>query len=171
MPLASARARSSHSVTVYQIYLCKLDGDDAAFVERGANDLQVFRREATADVKDQTLFSRMSVDSARHWLTSVVHRLQGQTACHSNVIEKSRDSGVCGPANLADLVNVVKLAKLVGRQRNLNCVLSIPNALMRCSSVEGGIPSLAAAPEAPEMRPRDAASAASMLSRSLWGSP
>ena len=33
--------------------------------------------------------------------------------------------------NLADLVDVVNLVELVGLQRNLNRVLSIPNALMR----------------------------------------
>ena len=73
------------------------------------------------------------------------------------------------PANLADLVNVVNLAKVVGLQRNLNCALSIPNALMRWSSVDGGTPSFAAAPERPATRPRDAASAASMISRSRAG--
>jgi hypothetical protein len=97
--------------------------------------------------------------------------LQWQTACHSNVAEKASDPAVCRPANLADLVNVVNLVKLVGRQRNLNCVLSIPNALMRWSSVDGGTPSLAAAPDRPATRPRDAASAASMNSRSVRGSP
>jgi len=73
--------------------------------------------------------------------------------------------------NLADLVDVVNLVELVGLQRNLNRVLSIPNALMRWSSVDGGTPSLAAAPDRPPTRPRVAASAASMISRSLWGSP
>ena len=69
------------------------------------------------------------------------------------------------------MVNVVNVVKLVGYQRNLNRALSICNALMRWSSVDGGTPSLTAAPNRPATRPRDAASAASMISLSLWGSP
>ena len=42
---------------------------------------------------------------------------------------------------------------------------------MLCSSVEGGMRSLAAAPDGPATRPRLSASAASMISRSLGGSP
>jgi hypothetical protein len=57
-------------VTADQLYLCEFDGDDSAWVERSANDLQIFRRDLTADVKDQTVFRRKSVDSARHWLAS-----------------------------------------------------------------------------------------------------
>jgi len=59
-----------HSVTADQLYRGKFDGDDSASIERIANDVQVFLREPTADVKDQTPFSRKSVDSARHWLAS-----------------------------------------------------------------------------------------------------
>jgi NAD(P)-dependent dehydrogenase (short-subunit alcohol dehydrogenase family) len=54
-----------------------------------------------------------------------------------------------------------------GLQRNLNCVLLMFNALMRWSSVDGGTPSFAAAPDRPATRPRHSASAASMISRSL----
>ena len=57
-----------HSVTADQLYRGKFDGDDSASIERIANDVQVFLREPTADVKDQTLFSRNSIDSVRHWL-------------------------------------------------------------------------------------------------------
>ena len=57
-----------YRVTVGQLYLCQFDGDDPVWVERSANDLQLFRRELTADVKDQTGFRRKSVDSERHWL-------------------------------------------------------------------------------------------------------
>ena len=58
-----------------------------------------------------------------------------------------------------------------GLQRNLNCALLMFNALMRWSSVDGGTPSFAAAPDEPPTRPRHSASAASMVSRSLWGAP
>jgi hypothetical protein len=57
-----------HSIKANQLYLGELDGGDSAFVESGAKDLEIFRREPAADVKDQTLFRRKSVDSARHWL-------------------------------------------------------------------------------------------------------
>ena len=59
-----------HCISVGQLYLCEFDGNDSAWIERCANDLQILRRELTADVEDQTVFSRESVDSARHWLTS-----------------------------------------------------------------------------------------------------
>src|SRR5580658_6542582 len=55
-------------------------------------------------------------------------------------------------------------------QRNLNWPLLIFKALMRVSRVDGGIPSLTAAPEGPETRPLVSASAASIISRSLRGS-
>src|SRR6266403_981149 len=44
-------------------------------------------------------------------------------------------------------------------------------ALIRVSRVDGGIRSLAAAPDGPETRPLVSASAASIVSRSLRGSP
>ena len=47
-----------HSVAVHQLYLREFDSDDTASVERSANDLQIFRSEPTADVKEQTLLSR-----------------------------------------------------------------------------------------------------------------
>jgi len=46
-----------HSLTVDQVYIREIDGSDAASVERRANDLQSFRCDPTADVKDHTLFS------------------------------------------------------------------------------------------------------------------
>src|SRR6266566_2684588 len=49
---------------------------------------------------------------------------------------------------------------------NLNCCLLIFKALIRVSRVEGGIRSLAAAPDGPETRPLVSASAASIISRS-----
>ncbi len=58
-----------------------------------------------------------------------------------------------------------------GLQRNLNCALLMFNALMRWSSVDGGTPSFAAAPDEPPTRPRHTASTASMVSRSLRGAP
>src|SRR5580704_1792093 len=53
--------------------------------------------------------------------------------------------------------------------RNLNWRLSIFSAFMRVSRVDGGIRSLAAAPDGPETRPLASASAASIISRSLRG--
>src|SRR6266404_3079294 len=58
-----------------------------------------------------------------------------------------------------------------GVTRNLNRFLLILRALMRWSSVDGGMPSFAAAPDGPDTRPRLSASAASTISRSLRGSP
>src|SRR5260370_2387108 len=55
-------------------------------------------------------------------------------------------------------------------QPNLNCCLLILKALIRFSRVDGGIRSLAAAPDGPETRPLVSASAASIVSRSLRGS-
>ena len=130
------------------------------------------RSEPTADVKEQTSLGPTSVDSAGHWLAFACHPLvQWQAVCHSNLAETARDPTVRLAANLADLVNVVNLAKLVELQRNLNWVLLIPSAFMRWSSVDGGTPSLDAAPNGPATRPRDAVSAASIISSSLWASP
>src|SRR2546426_7252366 len=55
-------------------------------------------------------------------------------------------------------------------QQNLNFILSIFNALILWSRVDGGIPSLAAAPEGPEIRPLVSVSAASIIVRSVRGS-
>src|ERR1700686_1557596 len=52
-------------------------------------------------------------------------------------------------------------------QPYLNGRLSMFKALMRVSRVDGGIRSLAAAPDGPETRPLVAASAASIVSRSV----
>ena len=59
-----------HSVRADKLKLIKFEGDDPVFIERIANDFQVFLCEPTADVKYQTLFSRKSIDSARHRLAS-----------------------------------------------------------------------------------------------------
>src|SRR5947209_17671745 len=56
------------------------------------------------------------------------------------------------------------------RQLNLNCCLLIFKALIRVSRVDGGIRSLAAAPDGPETRPLASTSAASIVSRSLRAS-
>ena len=69
--------------------------------------------------------------------------------------------------NMVNVVNLVVLAARIRFQRNLNRVLLILKALIRLSSVDGGIPSFAAAPVGPETRPLVAASAASIISRSL----
>ena len=53
---------------------------------------------------------------------------------------------------------------------NLNCCLLIFKALILSSRVDGGIPSLAAAPDGPETRPLVSASAASIIPRSVPGS-
>jgi hypothetical protein len=70
--LGFALNQKLHSVTADQLYFSEFDGDDSACIERDANDLQIFRREPTADVKDQAPFSRKSVYSARHWPVSPV---------------------------------------------------------------------------------------------------
>ncbi len=93
--------------------------------------------------------------SIRHVIRSHCLSSTWQTACHSNVIERTRYLAIAARRIWRIVVNLVNLAKLVGPQRNLNCVLSIPNALMRWSSVDGGTPSLAAAPDRPATRPRD----------------
>src|SRR4029077_6789555 len=49
----------------------------------------------------------------------------------------------------------------------LNCFLLILRALILWSRVDGGIPSLAAAPDGPQTRPLVSTSAASIMSRSL----
>ena len=98
--------------------------------------------------------------------TPLRNRLITGANCHAPA-----DRALVDPENLVDLVNLVNLADLAALQRNLNCVLLMPNALMRWSSVDGGTPSFAAAPELPATRPRHSASAASMISRSPRASP
>src|ERR1700694_6120391 len=53
---------------------------------------------------------------------------------------------------------------------NLNCCLLILKALIRVSRVDGGIRSLAAAPDGPETRPLVSARAASIISCSVRAS-
>jgi hypothetical protein len=55
-----------NSVTADQLHLREIEGGYAAFIQRVANDIQIFLREATADVKNEALFSRTSIDPARH---------------------------------------------------------------------------------------------------------
>jgi hypothetical protein len=79
------------SFAVDQLQLREFDSNDTAFVERGANDLQIFRPDLTADGKDQTVFRRNVVDSARHRFASpLVRSLEWQTECHSQVTEKKK---------------------------------------------------------------------------------
>ena len=66
---------------------------------------------------------------------------------------------------------LVNLVTLGWRQRNLNWFLLIFKALILRSKVDGGIPSLVAAPEAPETRPLLSARAASISSFSFQASP
>ena len=55
-----------HSITVDQLDFRELDGDDTAFLERGAKDFQVFPCNPPTDAENGTLFNRKSVDSAGH---------------------------------------------------------------------------------------------------------
>jgi hypothetical protein len=95
--------------------------------------------------------------------------MQVKPDVESLAIGETGGSGV----NLVDLVDRLFAVNRVtgGLQRNLNCALLMFNALMRWSSVDGGIPSFDAAPDEPPTRPRHSASTASMVSRSLRGSP
>src|SRR6202008_2462703 len=69
--------------------------------------------------------------------------------------------------NQVDLVILGVLVTLIEFQRNLNWVLLILRALILWSRVDGGTPSLAAAPDGPPTRPLVSASAASIISCSL----
>ena len=86
-----------------------------ASVERGANNLQALRCDPTADLKDHTLFGRTPVDSAGHWLASPAAQLtsHGKRDAIRKWLEKGEMQLLAGPANLADLANVVNLEKLV----------------------------------------------------------
>ena len=55
-----------HDITVDQLEVGELDGDDTAILERGAKYVQVFSCNPPTDVQHQTLVSWKSVDSARH---------------------------------------------------------------------------------------------------------
>jgi hypothetical protein len=55
-----------HGITVGQLDLREVDGDDTAFLKRGAKDVQVFSCHPAADAKNDSLFNHDAVDSARH---------------------------------------------------------------------------------------------------------
>jgi len=101
-----------------------------------------------------------------HWQTERQPHLMENAA----KAKEREDCELVRPVDLGDLVDLVDLVT-GGLQRNLNCALLIFKALMRLSSVDGGTPSFAAAPDEPPTRPRHATSAASMLCRSLSGPP
>ena len=165
-----------HGIAVDQFDLCEVDSDDPAFLQRSAKDIQVFPRNPAADVKNDALFERKPVDSARHGCVAGCPMPHWQTERQPQLDKKwsksqdpsrvrTGETGRSGdPVDLVDLVTG-------GVQRNLNCALSIFNALMRWSSVDGGTRSFAAAPDDPPTRPRQSASAASMISRSLRAAP
>src|SRR3954471_824034 len=94
----------------------------------------------------------------------------GQTHCHSQCSEKHRKpaGALSGALRISRMWRIWRIWRIWrGLQPNLNRLLSMCRALILCSSVDGGIRSLAAAPDGPDTRPLLAASAASMILRSL----
>jgi hypothetical protein len=64
IPLGASQ--ESHGITIDQLDVRQVDGDDTAILQRVAQDIQVFPLNPTADAKHDTLFNREPVDSARH---------------------------------------------------------------------------------------------------------
>ena len=141
---------------------------------------------ATDAQDDQVVFRHKPVDPARHRGMALVVCLTARNygtrpAPKANQAPPAITVKVPGKVEDADQLRTCETGETGGcgesgeqawaRQRNLNAVLSIFNALIRWSSVEGGTPSFAAAPDRPATRPRHAASAATIISRSLRGSP
>ena len=111
MPLRFGERQECHRITVDQLDLRELDGDDTAFLERGAKDLQVIPCDPPTDAQNDTLFNRKPVDSAGHARVAVAGR-HGQTERQPQLTKRCRKT--TGPAdrglvNLGNLVNVVNL--------------------------------------------------------------
>ena len=105
-----------HRSTVDQLDLRELDGDDAAFRERGAKDFQVFPCNPPTDAENDTLFNRKPVDSAGH-RAGCRHSLSGKPHATRNSQERAAkpDVSVDGElVNLKNLVDVVNLVILAG---------------------------------------------------------
>ena len=106
-----------HGITVDQFDLREVDGDDTAFLQRGAKDIQVFASNPTTDAQNDTLFNRKPVDSAGHGRVACCPTPQWQTGRQPQLTEnaaKARDPVACELVNLGNLVNVVNLVSLAG---------------------------------------------------------
>ena len=88
-----------HGITVDQFDLCELDGDDTAFLQRGAKDIQVFPCNPTTDAKNDTLFNRKSVDSARHGRAACCRRPHWQTERQPQLTENAAKARIRSLAN------------------------------------------------------------------------
>ena len=122
------------------------------------------------------------VEPIGSWHLAIDLRECVQSFRHLNFMKLNENRDFHAFANHANYANFADLANHANRsfrisdrvresfQPNLNCCLLIFKALIRLSSVDGGIRSLAAAPDGPETRPLVSASAASIIFRALRGS-
>src|SRR5262245_12104865 len=83
-----------HRITIDELDIRELDRDDLAFIERGANDVQVSRRNPAADAQHDALLERNAVDSARHARAACARCLAGKPeASRGSVkVQQSRQS-------------------------------------------------------------------------------
>jgi hypothetical protein len=104
----------------------------------------------------------------------VVLESHNYTSVHGSTSSRLASNNSCTLTRSFDARYLLSLVALdrgeLQRQPYLNRRLSIFNALILSSRVEGDIPSLTAAPDGPETRPLLPASADSIISRSLRGS-
>jgi hypothetical protein len=80
IPFSACQER--HDITIDQFDLREVESDDTVFLQRCAKDSQVFSGHATADAKNDTLFHRESIDSARH----------GRVACCPMRLNRKRNA-------------------------------------------------------------------------------
>jgi hypothetical protein len=88
-----------HGLTADQFDLCEVDRDDMVFLQRCAKDIQAFPGNPTADVKNDTVFKRKSVDSARHGRVACCPMPQWQTSRQAQLSEKAANTKIQSLAN------------------------------------------------------------------------
>ena len=69
-PARFSDGEEHHGLTVDQLDLREVDGDDTALLTRGAKDFQVVPCNPAADAQNDTPFEPNSVDSAGHRLVA-----------------------------------------------------------------------------------------------------
>jgi hypothetical protein len=83
-----------HGITIDELDLRELDGNDTALLERSAKDFQVLPGNPPTDAQNDTLFNRTPIDSASHARVACSPAAPSQTGRHTSSLKMPHESDV-----------------------------------------------------------------------------
>jgi hypothetical protein len=83
-----------HGITIDELDVRELDGNDTALLERHAKDVQVFPCDPPADAQNDTLINRKPIDSAGHARWPVRPPLNGKPGATRHPSKTPQESRV-----------------------------------------------------------------------------